>query len=121
MEKENECRICAAHDKATKEVEYKPPSCPNCGVSLGQDGILSLFSHAKTVIADEYDKPPFEHTEIYSCDNCRANFTITAVPVIWNANHDIYYRRHPGDAKPPLPTPPTKSGIPLDNYPQDAT
>lgn len=97
MARDSKCEVCAAHDKALEDTPYKALSCPNCGTSLGENGMLSLWSEITTVIADTYDRGTFEKVDIYKCHTCGTHFTLTAVPVIWNANHDIYYRHHPGE------------------------
>jgi hypothetical protein len=93
----DECEVCAEHTKAMKETEYKPLVCPHCGESLGDDGFLTLFSD-KQVIGETNainNLGPFEHTDLFQCDNCSQFFILKPISIIWNANHDIYYRRAP--------------------------
>lgn len=99
-DKQDECEICEVHNEAFKEVEYTPLSCPNCNNTLSENGYLYLFMNGLgTVIADTYDKGPFIKTDLFSCNHCKQNFILRAKPVIWNANHDIYYFNPPNTVK----------------------
>lgn len=95
MPDSDRCEICEIHKKANQETEITPLSCPNCHKDLVIDGFLYIMETGKAIIADTYDKGPFIKTSLFACLDCDTNFIIEIKPVIWNANHDIFYFNHP--------------------------
>jgi hypothetical protein len=91
----DECELCAEYDKAIKETEYKPLACPHCNEPL--EGALDLSLSFRDVVGETnvVGAGPFEYTDLFQCYSCKKFFMLKPVPIIWNANHDIYYRRAP--------------------------
>lgn len=91
---EDECDVCALHDKA-QEVLNDEILCPRCdkplkGGGAGYNGFVVVGSH------NAYDKDePIGKYPLYHCNDCGNDFqelyALMPIPIKWNANHDIFY------------------------------
>ncbi len=91
---EEVCDCCYLHNMADKKLKDEI-LCPRCDKPL----IKGHIYEEDYVVVGEANYYYKDHRigkyQIYHCDNCKKSreglYVLMPIPIIWNANHDIYY------------------------------
>lgn len=95
IDDENECGVCDAHKIAYEEIkEEMMYCCPSCGTTISEMEFFSL----DTQIIGNCNALRMEDTlrrrYVYKCQECEQRMAIELLPIMYNANHDIYIDGH---------------------------
>ncbi len=80
---EDECDLCALHDAYNISME-----CPKCHSAIYPD-----YNNMKVVgeTNGPQDDEEMYFIPVYHCDDCGTTLGLFPIPIIWSANHDVYY------------------------------
>jgi hypothetical protein len=90
-----ECELCDAHSKAHKELPVT--TCPNCGkdISHSLDRYLVTNSVDYKIVGEDNSvdvgEQWFARVPVIDCRHCGQHIALWPTPIIYNANHDVYY------------------------------
>lgn len=93
-EKLDGCTVCEVHERAYKIMgEESALACPTCKTPISD----SVFNHTDIHVVgiDNGYAPenPIAKRHVFKCE-CGQTSTISLRPILYNANHDIYYTGH---------------------------
>lgn len=85
---EDDCDVCLLHDEASNKMDDKL-TCPRCsklidGENLESDirlvGEINVYTEGQNI----------ENMVVCRCPECKEHIGFKPIPIMWNANHDIY-------------------------------
>ena len=97
---EEECNICHLHKKAEKLLQDRNVvkiTCPHCNESIDCDwDNFDPYGHDIQIVGETNmnmydDNEEINACPIGQCSKCGERFAFMPTPIIYNANHDIYY------------------------------
>lgn len=94
-ETQEACSLCEAHTVAAEKLPSNLP-CPHCGAALPFDNIAIDAAHmgGLTVVSEtngDVLTQRFCKLPVGRCDECQGHVALWPLPIIYNANHDVYY------------------------------
>jgi hypothetical protein len=91
---EESCDLCDAHVQAQTALPDEV-ACPHCGAALDVYNITAMAAvDGLTVVSETNRKSEtqrFTKLPVDRCSKCNEYIALRPIPVIYNANHDIYY------------------------------
>jgi hypothetical protein len=90
---EEDCGVCKLHEEAYKVLK---PICPHCNEHIILDGVLedTIEVDSISVVGETNGYSTDQNVElmpIRKCTKCNKYIAFKLIPIIYNANHDIYY------------------------------
>jgi hypothetical protein len=90
---EEDCGVCKLHEEAYKKLTSV---CPHCNTPIKLDGVLEDTIEVDDIVVvgetNGYNRDQnVELMPIRKCKKCSQYIAFKPIPIIYNANHDIYY------------------------------